>query len=427
MPHGEEGLRERVRQLGAVAELGQLAHSGLSLQETMDRAVQAVSDTLRVEYAKILQLLPEGKEVLLVAGVGWKEGLVGNACVSTGLDSQAGYTLASAHPVIVDDLRAERRFSGPELLHDHGVVSGLSVIIPGEDGRPYGVFGAHTKERRQFSPEDALFLQAVSNVVAGAVARARTEETLRDTKRVLEREVAERTRALESAVQDLEAFNAMVAHDLREPIRSVAVLAHALAQDYGERLDDEGRRVLASLDDSANRMSNLVNDLLSLARAGQTPLDMKDVDVTALARERWERLLSREPKRPVEFVVEEGLAARADPRLLAVVLDNLLGNALKFTRHVPRAVVEVGSTHLDVGGTAYYVRDNGAGFPPERAGQLFHVFKRLHHPSEFEGTGVGLATVKRIVERHGGRVWAESAGAGRGATFYFRLLPAGLP
>lgn len=421
-------LETRVRQLSVVTELGRLAHAGASLQETMDRAVRAVAQTLNVEYAKILELVGDGSEVFLVAGVGWKEGLVGHAHVSTGLDSQAGYTLASEHPVIVYDMRAETRFSGPELLHAHGVISGVSVIIPGESDRPYGVFGAHTKTQRQFTQEDALFLQAVAHVVAGAVARSRTEEALVNAKTVLERKVAERTRALESAVGELEAFNGMVAHDLREPIRNVTYLAETIAEEHGEQLDDDARALLTKLTGTTARMRHLVDDLLRFADAKQGPLHMEDVDVTALAHERWPRLVQGDAAfERADYIVEEGLTARADPRLLSIVLDNLLANALKFTRGVPRPVVQVGQKHLDVGGTAFFVRDNGAGFPSERRDELFHVFKRLHATATFEGTGVGLATVKRIIERHGGRAWAESDGPGLGATVYFRLLPAGLP
>ncbi|HET6403090.1 MAG TPA: ATP-binding protein [Candidatus Thermoplasmatota archaeon] len=427
MGSGAGGAADARTWWAAVVELSAAAHAGAPLQQTFDRAVEIVARTLEVEFAKILQLLPGGKEVLLVAGVGWKPGLVGVARVSTGLDSQAGYTLASAHPVVSEDLRAETRFSGPTLLHAHGVVSGLSVVIPGTDGAPWGVFGAHTAQRRQFGEEHVLFLRAVANVVAGAVARARTEEALRDTRAVLEREVSDRTGALSKAVDDLEAFTAMVAHDLRAPLRGVEHVLGVLEEEHASAFDGDARDLLATARRSTAHMRDLIEALLGLARATQDPLQMRDVDVTALARQRWEKLTRNESGRPAQLRVEDGLAARADPRLLEVVLDNLLGNALKFSREATQPLVEVGAKHLGVGGTTFYVRDNGAGFPSEMKDQLFHPFKRLHGSDRFEGTGVGLATVKRIVERHGGSVWAESDGPGRGATFYFRLLPAGLP
>lgn len=423
----EQELEERVRWLSAVVELGAAAHSGAALQDTFDRAVEVVSKTLDMEYAKILKLLPGGKEVLLVAGVGWKPGLVGNARVSTGMDSQAGYTLASEHPVVAEDLRAETRFSGPTLLHDHGVVSGLSVVIPGEGGKPWGVFGAHTTQRRRLTQDHVLFLRAVANVVAGAIARDSTEDALRNTKTVLEREVAERTRELRTAVDDLQAFNAMVAHDLRAPLRTITTAVGLFLDEHGSGLTPEARGLLETMENATGQMRILLEDLLALAKATRDPLHMQDVDVTALVRERWTHVLQREPGREVAFGVERGLSAHADPRLLAIVLDNLLGNALKFTRYAEHPTVEVGAKHLPEGGTAFFVRDNGAGFPADLAPHLFHPFKRLHSAKEFEGTGIGLATVHRVVERHGGTVWAESAGPGKGATFYFRLLPSGLP
>lgn len=172
-----ESLRIQARQQAVVAELGQRALSGVDLSSLMDEAVTAVAQTLGVEYCKVLELLPEGKELLLRAGTGWKEGCVGYSKVSAGLESQAGYTLRSSEPVIVEDLRTEKRFSGPSLLQDHGVTSGMSVIIYGQN-RPYGVLGVHTARKRNFSSDDIHFLQAIANVLAAAIERKSVEDTL---------------------------------------------------------------------------------------------------------------------------------------------------------------------------------------------------------------------------------------------------------
>lgn len=171
-------------QQAVVAKLGLAALSGLALDELMDRAVQQVAATLDVEYAKILKLLPQGNALLLVAGMGWRAGLVGSATVDAGADSQAGYTLRHDKPVIVAELAAEERFSGPALLTDHKVVSGISVVIHGQE-RPFGVFGAHTRHRRAFDAHDANFLQAVANVVGAAIERQRTEDALRKSEQRL--------------------------------------------------------------------------------------------------------------------------------------------------------------------------------------------------------------------------------------------------
>jgi PAS domain S-box-containing protein len=180
----EVELQARARQQAVVAELGQHALAGSDLSSLMDQAAALVAQTLGVEFCKILELLPDGKAMLLRAGVGWKEGLVGNRGVGAGLDSQAGYTLLSKEPVIVENLRTETRFSGPPLLREHGVVSGLSVIIPGQK-RPFGVLGAHTTSRRTFTEDDVHFLQAVANVLAAAIQRKRAEEALQESQALL--------------------------------------------------------------------------------------------------------------------------------------------------------------------------------------------------------------------------------------------------
>lgn len=176
----EKNLRSRVHQQAAVAKLGQLALADSNLDTLMDEAVVLVAQSLEVEYCKVLELLPDGKAVLLRAGVGWQQGLVGKATVSCDLSSQAGYTLFSHEPVIVEDLRVEKRFSGPPLLHEHQVISGLSTIVPGKDG-PYGVIGAHTTKQRHFTQDDIYFLQAVANVLAEAIARQSAEQVLRSS------------------------------------------------------------------------------------------------------------------------------------------------------------------------------------------------------------------------------------------------------
>ena len=246
-------------------------------------------------------------------------------------------------------------------------------------------------------------------------------DALRRLNASLEDRVRDRTRDLAAANRDLESFNAMVAHDLRGPVRAFEHLGRIALEDHGDRLGPEGRELLESMQASSRRMMDLVEALLALSRASRGDLRLERVDLTALARETWEEVARREPSRRVELSVQEGLVALADPRLARVVLENLLGNAFKFTRRVERARVEVGQTAREDGG-AFFVRDNGAGFDAAGADRLFGTFQRLHDASEFEGTGIGLATVRRIVDRHGGRAWAEGAPS-RGATFYFVLPP----
>ncbi|MFL6248551.1 MAG: sensor histidine kinase [Thermoanaerobaculia bacterium] len=226
-----------------------------------------------------------------------------------------------------------------------------------------------------------------------------------------------KTLALESANKELESFAATVSHDLRAPIGSIAGFAQALEEDYAPRLDETGRDCIHWIKHSAKQMSELIEGILQMARLARTEVHRTDVDLSRIAREIAETLQRANPERDVEFVIPQGIFANGDERLLHVVLDNLLGNAFKFTSKRPGARIEVG-TRDDSGTAAFYVRDNGAGFAPEHAAKMFRPFQRLHSEKEFSGTGIGLATVHRIVERHGGRMWAEGE-PGKGATVYF--------
>ena len=238
--------------------------------------------------------------------------------------------------------------------------------------------------------------------------RARAEEALRHAKAVAE-----------AASKELEAFSYSVAHDLRAPLRSIDGFSQALLEDCADRLDADGQRYLTHVRESAQQMGELIDDLLSLSRVTRTELRRERVDVTALVRSVLERLRESQPDRQVDQVVQDGLVAQADPRLLDVALTNLLGNAWKFTSKRTSARIEF-AAKADVYPPVYCVRDNGAGFDARYADKLFGVFQRLHAAHEFEGTGIGLATVRRIVTRHGGQVWAEGQ-VDQGATFYFTL------
>ena len=225
--------------------------------------------------------------------------------------------------------------------------------------------------------------------------------------------------AAEDANRELESFSYSVAHDLRTPLRAIDGFSLALAEDYGDRLDVEGRRYLVRVRDAAQRMAELIDDLLTLSRVTRSELRRDRVDLTAVAHTVLGALQRLEPGRRVEVVIAPGLCADADPQLAAILLDNLLGNAWKFTARSAAARIELGQTTVD-GVVAFFVRDNGAGFDMAYRDKLFGVFQRLHPEAEFPGTGIGLATVARITQRHRGRIWADGQ-LGAGATFYFTL------
>jgi light-regulated signal transduction histidine kinase (bacteriophytochrome) len=231
--------------------------------------------------------------------------------------------------------------------------------------------------------------------------------------------VAERIAELEAANEQLEAFNYSVAHDLRAPLRSITSFSQALQDDHAEQLDPGGLEYLTHIRRAAQHMGHLIDDLLNLSRVTRAQLRRERVDLSALARTVIARLRFMQPERDVEVLIEDGLIANADPRLVDIVLTNLLGNAWKFTSKRARARIELAAIPGE-SPTTYVVRDNGVGFDPAQAGRLFGVFQRLHPAHEFDGTGVGLATVQRLIQRHGGRVWAEGE-VDRGASLYFTL------
>ena len=249
----------------------------------------------------------------------------------------------------------------------------------------------------------------------------------------LERRVEERTHELQerndalrrnaaellAANTELDAFAYSVSHDLRAPLRSIDGFSQILLEDYSGTLDAAGRESLQRVRAASQRMGTLIDDLLKLARVTRVEIRTEDVDLSGMAREIAAELQRATPERLVEFAIAPGLRARGDARLLRVALDNLLRNSWKYTAKQAQPRIEFASIAAN-GERAFMVRDNGAGFDMQYADKLFGVFQRLHSPAEFEGTGVGLATVRRIITRHGGRIWAEGV-VDRGATFYFTL------
>jgi signal transduction histidine kinase len=245
------------------------------------------------------------------------------------------------------------------------------------------------------------------------------DQALLEARESLEKRVQERTAELRAANKELEAFSYSVAHDLRGPLDVVTGMTYVMQSSLNNKLGPEGIEMLDAVQRSAKSMAGLIDDLLNLARATTVGLDRKPIDLTAMAQSVAEDLVITNPDRQVEFKFAEGAVVSADQGLMSVVMDNLIRNSWKYTSRHMRASIEFAWT-VQGGRRIFFVRDDGAGFDPQKAAKLFQPFQRLHTTSEFPGTGIGLATVQRIIARHGGRVWAE-AQIERGATFYFTL------
>lgn len=260
----------------------------------------------------------------------------------------------------------------------------------------------------------------VMAVVDDITERKQAQEDILRLNAELEDRVRQRTARLEAVNKELETFAYSVSHDLRSPLNTIDGFCQLLERVAGEELGQQGRHYLNRIQSGTRQMGELIEGLLSLTNVTRDPLQLGMVDLTAIARQVVQKLQDAEPGREANVLIEEGLSAQGDPRLLAVVIRHLLGNAWKFTSEQAIAQIDFGRD-LDVNGeTVYFVRDNGAGFDMAYANKLFVAFQRLHSPSEIPGSGIGLATVQRIIGRHGGRIWAQAA-VGLGAVFYFTL------
>jgi len=237
----------------------------------------------------------------------------------------------------------------------------------------------------------------------------------------LERRGVERTTQLEAANKELESFSYSVSHDLRAPLRTIDGFSQAILEDLSKDLGPEGQDYLQRIREATHRMAQLIEDMLNLSRVTRAEMRRETVDLSELGQTIAMELVMSQPERRVQFIIQPGMKGRGDPVLLRSVLQNLLGNAWKFTGNQPDAVIEFGSESRPEG-TVYSVRDNGAGFNMDYVGKLFTPFQRLHTLREFPGAGIGLATVQRIIHRHGGKVWAKGE-ENKGATFYFTLEP----
>jgi PAS domain S-box-containing protein len=294
-------------------------------------------------------------------------------------------------------------------------LSGVQVRIRRADSDWQRVFSYSGTLVQDAGGQPMMAVVTISDITE----RTRIADVIHQLNTDLERRVVERTAQMQTANQELEAFCYSVSHDLRAPLRSLDGFSQALLEDYAEKLDAQGRNYLGRIRAGSQRMGQLIDDLLNLSRLSRGEMCRELVNLSKMAHEVADELRATAPQRDAEFVIGDGLIAETDPRLLRIVLTNLFGNAWKFTAKQPHARIEFGSSGEN-GGKEYFMRDNGAGFDQAYSSKLFGVFQRLHAANDFPGTGIGLATVQRIIQRQGGRVWAEGK-VEQGATFHFTL------
>jgi PAS domain S-box-containing protein len=414
----ERALRRYAERLSVLYQVDKLIAGTLEIREVHDALVTLLARIIPVDRTSLV-LIHEVEGVWETTKV-WSRGTpvlpAGRRAPLAG--SVVEHVARTGRPLLEREIGESGEWPENAVLRAEGLRS--RVLLPLRiEGRVVGLLTAASTIPEAYAPEDLQILEPIADQLAIGIHRSSLYAQLRAHAAELEARVADRTAELEEANRELEAFTYSVSHDLRAPLRSLDGFSLAVLEDCRDRLDDRSADYLRRIRNASQRMGQLIDDMLRLSRLGRAPLQREPVDLSGLAAAVCRELAQAHPGRAVEAIVAPGVTGRGDPRLLRIVLENLLGNAWKFTARHPAARIEFGAREED-GRTACFVRDDGAGFDMAYADRLFAPFQRLHSASAFEGTGVGLATVQRIVRRHGGRCWAEGA-VEAGATFWFTL------
>jgi len=381
----------------------------LEMQNDELRRTQAELDAARARYFDLYDLAPVGYCTLSESGLI----LEANLTAATLLGVARGTLIKQpiARFILKED--QDIYYLHRKQLFETGEPQAYELRMVKKDGT---AFWAHLEATAAQDADGALIFRTVLSDIA---ERKRAEEKIKELMGELEMRVVERTALLEAANKELEAFCYSVSHDLRAPLRGIDGFSQALLDDYGEKLDDTAKSYLDRVRKAAQHMDRLIDDMLTLSRVTRSEFHYESVDLSNMVRAISEKLQQNNPDRTVDVIIRDGVFVNGDANLLQIALENLVDNAWKFTMREARPQFEFGKTVKD-GKTACFIRDNGVGFDMAYVDKLFDAFNRLHTTFEFPGTGIGLATVQRIINRHGGQVWAE-AEVEKGAMFYFTL------
>jgi signal transduction histidine kinase len=366
----------------------------------------------------------DGRALEVVARAGPAQGCLDGTELLTGGDTPAGRGPAATAArqgvaQVVNSLCEGSRMEPWRVRAGRFGIGSAASLPVFRSGRAAGSLNLYSADPRFFGPDSLALLGEIAGCLSFALDDLDREQALERLNLELEERIQRRTALLEAALGELDAFSYSVSHDLRAPLRGIDGFSQALQEECGGQLSADGRHYLQRVRAGTQRMGRLIDDLLKLSQVSRSALNRQPLDLTAMAWTLLQELGRAEPGRRVALQVAPGLEADGDPGLIRVALGNLLGNAWKYTAKVPEGRIEFLLEPLP-GGGAFCVRDNGAGFDMAYAGKLFTAFQRLHSAAEFDGTGIGLALVQRIIHRHGGRVWAQGA-VGQGASFHFTL------
>ncbi|MEJ2033615.1 MAG: GAF domain-containing protein, partial [Deltaproteobacteria bacterium] len=425
----EKKVQERTRFYSVLAKISEAMVRIRDRQILFDKVCRVIVEQGHFRLAWVGLLDQESSQIQPAASAGQSAYLDGIRIVAADVPEGQGPTGRAAHEnryIISNDFEKN---PGMQPWRDRAIAHGLrssSAFPLHTGGKVVGVLTIYSDRPDFFAEEEVSLLAALSEDISFALdsmeiekKRSEAEEALRVLNEELDLRVKGRTAELREVNKELEAFIYSVSHDLRAPLRTVSEFARIVKEDYADKIDEQGRDYLTRVSMGAAKMSRLIDDLLYLSRITRQELVRSSVDISEAARAVVKELCEAQPDRSVEVEIEPELFAQADPRLIEVALSNIIGNAWKFTAKSAEARVEFGTIEKE-GKTVYYVRDNGAGFDPKYAEKMFLPFQRLHTAQEFEGTGIGLTIVERVVRRHGGRIWAEGE-PGKGSTVYFTL------